>query len=68
MGKDANTPKPVGGSPPPRRGAPQTMLLVINGVLAGVGSLYLTTGSVIVTIIGAAVAIASATLYSISGR
>lgn len=58
MGRDTNASKAAGSSPSPRRRGPQVMLKVINGVLVGVGALYLTTESVVVTAIGAVVAVA----------
>jgi hypothetical protein len=58
MGRDMNVSKSVGSSPSPRRRGLQNILKVVNGVLVGVGALYLATGSVVVTAIGAVVAVA----------
>lgn len=68
MGKDRNVPKPRGGSQPPRRRDPRGPLKVINGILVGVGTLYLASGSVTVTIIGAVVATVLAALSLDSDR
>jgi hypothetical protein len=51
---------------PPRRRDPQSLLPVINGVLASVGILYMATESIAVTVIGAVVAIALVALYQLS--
>jgi len=65
---DVDTPKPADGSPPPHRRDPQAVMPVINGVLVGVGTLNLATRSVVVTIIGAVVALTLAGLYLIMHR
>ena len=68
MSKDLNVSKPAGGSPAPRRRNPRAMLRVINGVLVGVGTLYLATGSVIMAAIGAVVAVVLAALHLCTPR
>lgn len=54
---------PPASSPPPRRrlggGA---VLTLVNGVLAGIGSVYVGTRSVLITVIAAAAAIVLAVL------
>ncbi|MGW6281117.1 hypothetical protein [Kribbella sp. NPDC055071] len=56
-GSGNNTPT----QPGPR--GPQAVVTVITAALAAVGTLYLMTGSIAVTIIGAIVALVSAALY-----
>ena len=52
------------GDPRPPRGSLNSaaLLAVVNGALVGVGSVYLTTHSVLITLIAAAAAVALATL------
>lgn len=55
--------QPIEPSPPPRpRPSAGTLLTLVNGVLAGVGGVYVSTHSVLITIIAVGVAIALATL------
>jgi hypothetical protein len=49
-------------SRPPRRPGAGALLTLVNGALAGVGSMYVGTHSVLITIIAAAVAIALAVI------
>jgi len=63
MSEDTNVSKPTGDAPSPRRREPQAMMKLINSVLVAVGTLYLATESVAVTIIGASVAVALVLLY-----
>jgi hypothetical protein len=66
------SPTPVPAVPPrvprPPKGAPGTagLLAVVNGVLAGVGSVYLTTHSALITLMAAvsAVILGSLTLLA----
>jgi hypothetical protein len=53
-----------GKAPRPPRGRPNSaaLLAVVNGALVGVGSVYLTTHSVLITLIAAAAAVMLATL------
>jgi hypothetical protein len=46
----------------------QPIGLIVNGALAAMGTLYLGTGSIAVTAIGAAVAVALVALYLIIGE
>lgn len=62
MSEDRNVAKPAGDPPSPGRSS-QTILGVINGALVSVGTLFVATKSVEVTIIGAVVAVALAGLY-----
>jgi hypothetical protein len=67
MSKDMDVSKPSGGPPPNRRG-PSEVPSFINGVLVGVGALYLATRSIQVTSIGAVVAVVLTALYLIAHR
>ncbi len=60
---------PPAGSPPPRRrlGA-GALLTLVNGVLAGVGGVYATTHSVLITIIAGVMTIALAAMMLIFQR
>jgi hypothetical protein len=51
---------PVSTPQPPRRPSAGAILTLVNGVLAGVGSVYVGTRSVLVTVIAAFVAAALA--------
>lgn len=52
------------GTPPPQRGPnAQQVLWVMTTVLGAIGTLYLATGSLAVTAIGAVVAVITAALY-----
>jgi hypothetical protein len=53
---------PPASSRPPRRPGAGALLTLINGTLAGVGSVYVGTHSVLITVIAAAVAIALAVM------
>jgi len=55
-------PKPPGSSPSPQRPSAGTILTLVNGVLAGVGGVFVGTHSVLITIIAAAAAIALAAM------
>lgn len=48
--------------PPHRRWGPGGMLTLVNGVLAGVGSVYATTQSVTITVVAAFMAITIAAM------
>jgi hypothetical protein len=48
---------PPASSPPPRRLGAGTLLTLVNGVLAGVGSVYIGTHSVLITVIAGVTAI-----------
>jgi hypothetical protein len=68
-----DSPTPVPAPPTrnprrPRRGLnPAALLAVVNGVLVGVGSLYLSTHSVLITLIAAIAAVALAGLTLVFG-
>ena len=55
MGSSAPVPAAPPASPRPQKGGPNTtaLLAVVNGALVGVGSVYLTTRSVLVTLMAA---------------
>jgi hypothetical protein len=61
---DKNLPQPA--APGRRRRLP--IGSIVDGVLAAVGTLYLATGSIAVTAIGAAVAVAVVALHLIGER
>ncbi|SFK13330.1 hypothetical protein SAMN05421835_11492 [Amycolatopsis sacchari] len=67
MGKDLNSRTPAGGPPRPD-GNLGAVRKLVNGVLVSVGTVYLATNSIVVTIIAAAVAVALAALYLIARR
>ena len=48
---------PTGSTPPRRRPGAGTLLTIVNGVLAGVGSVYVGTHSVLITVIAGITAI-----------
>lgn len=64
MGSSAPVPAAPSKSPRPPKGGPSTacLLAVVNGALAGIGSVYLTTHSVLVTLIAAVSAVLLARL------
>jgi hypothetical protein len=53
---------PLASSPPPRRPSAGALLTLVNGALAGVGSVYVGTQSVLITVIAAVVAIVLAVM------
>lgn len=53
---------PASSPPPQRRPSAGALLTLVNGVLAGVGSVYVGTRSILVTLIAAAVATVLAVL------
>ena len=55
-------PQPPVSPPPPQRPGPGTILTLVNGVLAGVASVFVGTHSVLITIVAAAMAIALAVM------
>jgi hypothetical protein len=59
MGNQAQVSAAPPRSPRPRRSSPNTtaLLAVVNGALVGVGSVYLTTRSVLVTLVAAVSAV-----------
>ncbi len=60
----ANLPAP----PPRRRPGPGTLLTVVNGVLAGIGGVYVSTHSILITIVAGAMAIVMAVAVLIFQR
>jgi hypothetical protein len=66
MASHTRTPVPSGpgGSPEPpgRRPGAGTILTLANGVLAGVGGVYVSTHSVLITLVAAAAAIVLAAM------
>jgi hypothetical protein len=63
MSEDLNTSTPSDGPPLPRGRRPRASLKAINGALVGVGSIYLATESITVTVIGASVAVVLTIVY-----
>ena len=59
MGSSAPVPAAPSRTPRPPKGGPTTaaLLAVVNGALVGVGSVYLTTHSVLVTLMAAVSAV-----------
>jgi heme/copper-type cytochrome/quinol oxidase subunit 3 len=55
-------------SPPPRRPGAETVLTLVNGVLAGVASVYIGTRSLAITILAVAMAVILAVLVLIFRR
>jgi hypothetical protein len=53
---------------PPRRANAGTILTLVNGVLAGVTSVFVGTHSVLITVIAAAMAVALAAMVLITRR
>jgi hypothetical protein len=68
MDSTAVVPDPPAGPPSPRRPGSGAILTLVNGVLAGVGSVFVGTHSVLVTIIAAVVAIALTVMILITAR
>lgn len=64
----AHPEQPAIPSQPPRHASAGTILTVVNGVLAGVGGVYVGTHSVLITVIAAVVAVALAGMILISQR
>ena len=54
--------------PPRRRPGAGALLTLVNGVLAGVGGVYVSTHSVLITVIAAAMAIALAVIVLVLPR
>lgn len=50
----------------PQRRGPHVLLMVINGVVAALGSIYLTTESIAVTIVAGAITLVLVALYRIT--
>jgi hypothetical protein len=67
MSEDHNVAKSAGG-PPSSGWSAQAVMAIINGVLVGVGTLYLATKSTAIATIGAIVAAALAGLYLLLSR
>jgi hypothetical protein len=63
-------PAPPVGSPQPTRRRPGAgaLLTLVNGVLAGVGGVYVSTHSVMITVIAAVVAVVLAAMVLIFQR
>ena len=60
---------PSGSLPPPqRRPSAGTLLTLVNGVLAGVGGIYVSTHSVLITVIAVVMAIVLAVMVLIFQR
>jgi hypothetical protein len=59
VGSSAPVPTAPPKSPRPRKGGPNTasLLTLVNGALVGVGSVYLTTHSILVTLMAAVSAV-----------
>ena len=55
---------PVSSPPPRRRPGAGTLLTLVNGVLAGVGSVYVGTHSVLITVIAGVTAILLAAMVT----
>ena len=60
--------KTSSGSGGAHRDGPGNPLRIVKAVLAGVGALYLATGSLAVTIIGAVATVAITVLYDIGSQ
>lgn len=69
MGRSAPVPAAQLRTPKPSKGGPNTgrLLAVVNGALVGVGSVYLTTHSVLVTLMAAVSAVILAGLAMLAG-
>lgn len=63
MSKDKDFSKRTGGLPSPRRPSARAMVRAVNGLLVGIGTLYLATNSAVVTAIGAVLAIILVVLW-----
>lgn len=68
MGKNLDSWKALGDPKPPRRDTAEAIRKLVNGVLVSVGTVYLATGSIMVTVIGAIVSITLAVLYATARR
>lgn len=68
MSKDMDVAEPVGDPPSPKGPSPDAMLAAINGVLISISALYLASKSVLVTAIGAVMAIVLGVIYLFSRR
>ena len=73
MASQVNKPLPVPAGPgrvpsPRRRPGSGAVLTLTNGVLAGVGGVYVSTHSVLITVIAAAAAIVLAMMLILSRR
>lgn len=64
----ARVPPVSSPQPPRRRPGAGALLTLVNGVLAGVGGVYVSTHSVMITVIAAAVAIVLAAMVLICQR
>lgn len=64
----AVTSEPPVSPPPSQRPGTETILTLVNGVLAGVASVFVGTHSVMITVIAAAVAVALAAMVLILHR
>jgi hypothetical protein len=64
----ASIPADPGGARPPRRPGAATVITAVNGTLAGVGGVYASTHSVVITVIAAVAAIALAAIVLIPRR
>jgi hypothetical protein len=68
MGKDLNSSKAAGDPKQPWRDSSEAIRKLVNGVLVSVGTVYLATGSILVTVIGAIVSITLAVLFAAARR
>jgi len=71
MGSDAPIQQAASSDRPPgspRRPSPGTVLTLVNGVLAGVGGVYVSAHSVLITVIAGIMAIAVAAMVLIFPR
>jgi hypothetical protein len=70
MSTAAALPEPPVNSPPrpPRRPSAGTILTLVNGVLAAVGSVFVSTHSVLITVLATVAALALAAMVLIASR